>query len=62
MQYENRIYEMVEAGTTASVQPAYDTAIGASTIDGTATLKPIFDSCGRREGLKAADFLRSRVA
>jgi hypothetical protein len=37
--YEDRIYEVIEAGTTASSQPAYDTTIGAETTDGTATLK-----------------------
>jgi Uncharacterized conserved protein (DUF2163) len=37
--YEDRIYEVIDAGTTASSQPAYDTTIGATTIDGTATLK-----------------------
>jgi hypothetical protein len=36
--YEDRIYEVIEAGTTASSQPAYDTTIGATTTDGTATL------------------------
>lgn len=39
VQYEDRIYEVTGAGTTAAVQPTYDTAIGASTTDGTATLK-----------------------
>ena len=37
--YEDRIYEVIEAGTTASSQPAYDSTIGATTIDGTAILK-----------------------
>jgi hypothetical protein len=37
--YEDRIYEVIEAGTTASSQPAYDITIGATTTDGTATLK-----------------------
>ena len=27
--YDDRIYEVIEAGTTASSQPAYDTTIGA---------------------------------
>ena len=37
--YEDRIYEVIEAGTTAASQPAYDTTIGAVTTDGSATLK-----------------------
>jgi hypothetical protein len=37
--YEDPIYEVIEAGSTAATQPAYDTTIGAETIDGTATLK-----------------------
>jgi hypothetical protein len=37
--YEDRIYEVIEAGTTAASQPAYDTMIGAETTDGTAVLK-----------------------
>ena len=45
-QYEDRIYEVIQAGTAASVQPPYDTAIGASTTDGTATLKA-YDSFTR---------------
>jgi uncharacterized phage protein (TIGR02218 family) len=44
--YEDRIYEVIEAGTTASSQPAYDTTLGATTIDGTATLKA-YDSFTR---------------
>ena len=44
--YADRIYEVIEAGTTASSQPAYDTAIGATTTDGTATLKA-YDSFTR---------------
>jgi hypothetical protein len=44
--YENRIHEVVEAGTTASSQPAYDTTIGATTTDGTAILK-VHDSFTR---------------
>ena len=44
--YEDRIYEVIEAGTTASSQPAYDTTIGAVTTDGTATLKA-YDSFTR---------------
>ena len=44
--YEDRIYEVIEAGTTASSQPAYDTTIGATTTDGTATLKA-YDSFTR---------------
>lgn len=34
--YENRIYRCVTAGATATEQPAYNTAIGAETTDGTA--------------------------
>ena len=44
--YEDRIYEVIEAGTTASSQPAYDTTIGAATMDGTAVLKA-YDSFTR---------------
>jgi hypothetical protein len=44
--YEDRIYEVVEAGTTAASQLAYDTTIGAVTTDGTATLKA-YDSFTR---------------
>jgi hypothetical protein len=36
--YEDRIYEVTAAGTTAAVQPTYDTTIGNSTTDGTALL------------------------
>jgi hypothetical protein len=38
--YEDRIYEVIDAGTTAASQPAYDTTIGAVTTDGTAILWP----------------------
>jgi uncharacterized phage protein (TIGR02218 family) len=34
--YENRLYRCITAGTTAAVQPAYNTTIGAETPDGTA--------------------------
>jgi hypothetical protein len=37
--YGDRTYEVIEAGTTASSQPAYDTTIGIETTDGTAVLK-----------------------
>ena len=37
---------MIEAGTTASSQPAYDITIGATTTDGTSTLKA-YDSFTR---------------
>jgi hypothetical protein len=37
--YEDRIYEVIDAGTTASSQPSYDTTIGATTADGSAVLK-----------------------
>ncbi len=36
--YENRVYEVTVAGTTAGSQPSYDTVIGNTTVDGTATL------------------------
>jgi hypothetical protein len=36
-QYENRIYECTVAGTTAGVRPTYDTIVGNTTVDGTAT-------------------------
>ena len=44
--YEVRIYEVIEAGTTESSQPPYDTTIGATTTDGTAVLKA-YDSFTR---------------
>ena len=50
--YEDRIYEVIEAGTTASSQPAYDTTIGATTTDGTATLKA-YDSFTRVASVEA---------
>ncbi len=37
-QYENRIYEVTVAGTTAGSQPAYSIAVDATTVDGTATM------------------------
>lgn len=36
--YENRVYEVTTAGTTAATQPSYSTIIGNPTVDGTATL------------------------
>lgn len=36
--YEDRIYRVTVAGTTASVQPEYDTTVGENTYDGTAEL------------------------
>lgn len=36
--YEDRIYEVTTAGTTAGTQPSYDTTIGNPTTDGTAVL------------------------
>jgi uncharacterized phage protein (TIGR02218 family) len=36
--YEDRIYACVTAGTTAAVQPGYDTMVGNQTADGTAVL------------------------
>lgn len=36
--YENRIYEVTTAGRTAGSQPTYDTAVGATTSDGTVAL------------------------
>jgi hypothetical protein len=50
--YEDRIYEMIETGTTGASQPAYDTAIGATTTDGTATLKA-YDSFTRVASVEA---------
>ncbi len=38
-QYENRMYEVIDAGTTDGTQPAYDTDVGDPTVDGTATLE-----------------------
>ena len=37
--YEDRVYEVIDAGTTAASQPAYDSAIGGVTTDGTANFK-----------------------
>lgn len=37
-QYENRIYEVTTAGTTAVAQPVYDETPGNTTTDGTAVL------------------------
>jgi len=37
--FENRIYECTTAGTTSGTQPTYDTVVGNSTVDGTATFK-----------------------
>lgn len=37
-QYGNRVYEVTVAGTTAGSQPSYNTAVDATTVDGTATL------------------------
>lgn len=37
-QYENRVYQVTVAGTTAVSAPTYDTVIGNPTVDGTATL------------------------
>jgi hypothetical protein len=39
--FENRIYACVVAGTTDAVQPAYDTAIGQKTTDGTAVFEAL---------------------
>lgn len=36
--FEDRYYEVTEAGTTAGSQPVYDTTIGNTTTDGTAIL------------------------
>jgi hypothetical protein len=36
--FEDRIYEVTIAGTTSSIQPAYDITVGNPTVDGTATL------------------------
>ncbi len=35
--YENRIYECTVAGTSAGVEPTFDTVIGNTTVDGTVT-------------------------
>lgn len=37
--YENRIYRCVAAGSTAAVQPAYDTGVGQQTTDGSAVFE-----------------------
>ncbi|NWH08070.1 MAG: DUF2163 domain-containing protein [Alphaproteobacteria bacterium] len=37
--YENRIYACVVAGTTAAVEPAYDTTVGQQTADGGAVFE-----------------------
>ena len=37
--FDGRIYECVTAGTTAAVQPTYDTTVGNDTVDGTATFR-----------------------
>jgi hypothetical protein len=37
--YEDPIYEVIEAGTTAVSQPEYNTTIAAVTTDGSATRK-----------------------
>lgn len=37
--YENRIYRCVAAGTTAEVEPAYDTTVGQQTTDGSAVFE-----------------------
>lgn len=39
--FANRIYQVVESGTTDSTQPAYDTTVGEDTTDGTATLRAV---------------------
>ena len=36
-QFENRIYECTVAGTTTGTPPTYDTVVGNTTVDGTAT-------------------------
>lgn len=36
--FEDRIYEVTTAGTTAASQPAYNTGVGVTTTDGTAVL------------------------
>jgi hypothetical protein len=37
--YQNRLYRCVVAGTTAAVEPAYDTTVGEQTTDGTAVFE-----------------------
>jgi hypothetical protein len=39
--FENRIYRCVVAGTTAPVQPAYDTTVDQQTMDGTAVFEAL---------------------
>jgi hypothetical protein len=50
--YEDRIYEVIDAGTTAAGQPAYATTIGATTTDGSATVKA-YDSFTRATAVEA---------
>lgn len=38
-QFENRIYEVVTAGTTDGIEPTFDTTVGNDTVDGTATFR-----------------------
>jgi hypothetical protein len=37
--YENRIYRCAAAGTTAAVEPVYDTTVGQQTMDGSAVFE-----------------------
>jgi hypothetical protein len=37
--YENRIYECIVAGTTSGTEPAFDTVVGNTTVDGSVTWK-----------------------
>ena len=39
--YENRVYEVTTAGTTATTQPIYTTTVDATTTDGTAVLTSV---------------------
>jgi hypothetical protein len=50
--FDDRIYECVTAGTTASVQPAYDTTIGNDTTDGTAVFRA-YDAFTRSDVVSA---------
>jgi uncharacterized phage protein (TIGR02218 family) len=39
--YENRLYRPAVAGTTATVEPVYDTTLGSSTTDGTVVFEAV---------------------
>jgi hypothetical protein len=50
--FDDRIYECVTAGTTASVQPAYGTTTGNDTTDGTAVFRA-YDAFTRSDVVSA---------